>query len=228
MDIQMPVMDGLTATRTIRGQARYAELPIIAMTAHTMTHEKVKAIDAGMNDHIGKPFDEAGFYRVLRRWIPRSKQRLQHVAMVSPTPESVDGIPPLSGVDTQAGLSLLQNDAMRYRHWLGDFVAQAPAALTQIRAALAAGESEPASMATHTLKGRMGLLGMKELYATAAALETAIDGAESTAAESIALLLPGLEQGVSAMCGEIGSRLGPQLSAVPAAVSESDKLQPEK
>jgi HPt (histidine-containing phosphotransfer) domain-containing protein len=193
------------------------------MTAHTMTHEKVKAVDAGMNDHIGKPFDEAGFYRVLAKWIPRSKQHLQGVAMVSPTPESSGGIPALAGVDTQAGLSLLQGDKTRYRHWLNDFVLQAPAAIAEIRRALAAGESEPASMTAHTLKGRMGLLGMKELHGIAAALETAIDGAAPTTQ-----LLLDLERGISAMCAEIESGLGSQPSATTTASPVSDMFQPGK
>jgi two-component system sensor histidine kinase/response regulator len=57
MDIQMPRMDGLTATRAIRADDRYKDLPIIAMTAHAMKGEYEKSILAGMNDHINKPID---------------------------------------------------------------------------------------------------------------------------------------------------------------------------
>ena len=74
MDIQMPVMDGLVATRAIRQTAGFAELPVVAMTAHTMEHEKKISAAAGVNDHIGKPFDTADFFRILARWIPRIKQ----------------------------------------------------------------------------------------------------------------------------------------------------------
>ncbi|MFZ4537448.1 PAS domain S-box protein [Propionivibrio sp.] len=224
MDIQMPVMDGLTATRLIRSRDGCALLPVIAMTAHTMTHERAKCIAAGMNGHIGKPFDEAGFYRVLRRWIPRSKQHLQLAAASSPASvKAVSGLPPLRGIDTRAGLALLQGDEERYRHWLGEFMVQAPIAMTQIRLALAAGEFEPASMVAHTLKGRMGLLGMNALHASVAELETAIDSRTPT--EECRL---DLERGVAAMCAEIQNGLGltdstaalaePLLEAAPAGV----------
>ena|GEM_PF-1737165 len=75
MDVQMPIMDGLTATREIRSWSGFKRVKIIAMTAHTMEHEKQGSIEAGMNDHIGKPFEGKVFYRMLAKWIPRSKQQ---------------------------------------------------------------------------------------------------------------------------------------------------------
>lgn len=209
MDIQMPIMDGLTATRVIRKLDGFEALPIIAMTAHTMTREREQALAAGMSDHIGKPFDEAGFYHVLAKWIPRHKQRARTSAPSVPTP--ANALPPLRGVDTRAGLSLLLGDEARYRHWLRDFVKEAPTAMSQLRQALSTGATEAASMAAHALKGRMGLLGMKELAAIAAALETAIDQAAPTRD-----LLPRLERGVAAMCAEIQGALGaPEGPAAP-------------
>ena len=201
MDVQMPVMDGLTATRAIRKLNGFATLPVIAMTAHTMAHEKEQGAAAGMTDHIGKPFDEAGFYRVLAKWIPAHKQWLSAVA--APRRVVAHGLPPMCGIDIDAGLSLLLGDEARYRHWLGAFVADAPATVQQIRTALSAGQPQPASMAAHAMKGRMGLLGMSALQGLAAALETAIDHAQPADQ-----LLLELERGVIAMCAEIRSALG--------------------
>ena len=204
MDIQMPLMDGLTATRAIRRMDGFASLPIVAMTAHTMTHERGKASDAGMNDHIGKPFDEAGFYRVLAKWISPDKQRRQ--ACVAASPGVGDGscsLPSLRGVDMRAGLALMIGDEVRYRHWLGDFVSEAPVAIDQIRRALAAATPREASLAAHVLKGRSGMLGMNELHARAAALESAID-----CAQQVEALLCALEQDVTLMCAEIRGKLG--------------------
>jgi CheY-like chemotaxis protein len=82
MDIQMPVMDGLTATRELRTHGEFRDLPIIAMTAHTMEHEKEVSRLAGMNDHIGKPFETRAFYQLLARWLPAAKQ--QFVATLTP------------------------------------------------------------------------------------------------------------------------------------------------
>ena len=69
MDCQMPVMDGFEATRRIRGQDRLRQLPIIAMTANVMAGDREKCIEAGMNDHIGKPVVETELRKILSRWL---------------------------------------------------------------------------------------------------------------------------------------------------------------
>jgi|GEM_PF-3425786 len=74
MDIQMPVMDGLDATRAIRSQARFADLPIVAMTAHAMAQDRDKSLAAGMNDHIVKPLDLNELFRCLAKWIKRPQK----------------------------------------------------------------------------------------------------------------------------------------------------------
>jgi signal transduction histidine kinase/ActR/RegA family two-component response regulator len=69
MDVQMPVMDGLEATRLIRGQVSAAQLPIIAMTAHAMEEERLSCLAAGMNDHLTKPVDPRALARTLEHWV---------------------------------------------------------------------------------------------------------------------------------------------------------------
>ncbi|WP_169726970.1 ATP-binding protein [Desulfovibrio cuneatus] len=69
MDIQMPEMDGLTATKKIREQIRFASLPIVAMTAHAMQEDKQKSLHAGMNDHITKPINALELFTCLARWL---------------------------------------------------------------------------------------------------------------------------------------------------------------
>ncbi len=71
MDMQMPVMDGIEATRVIRSDARFQNLPIIAMTANAMAADREKCMKAGMNDHIGKPIDPDQLFSVLLRWTGR-------------------------------------------------------------------------------------------------------------------------------------------------------------
>ncbi len=70
MDIQMPVLDGLAATRLIRSDARFHDLPIIAMTAHAMRGDRERSLDAGMNDHLTKPINPVTLSAMLSRWIP--------------------------------------------------------------------------------------------------------------------------------------------------------------
>ncbi len=69
MDMQMPVMDGIAATQAIRGDPRFAALPIVAMTANAMDSDRERCFEAGMNDHVSKPIDPDELFRALRRWI---------------------------------------------------------------------------------------------------------------------------------------------------------------
>ena len=70
MDIQMPEMDGLTATELLRADPRFSGLPIIAMTAHAMDRDAQKSLDAGMNAHLTKPIDSLELLQTLAQWLP--------------------------------------------------------------------------------------------------------------------------------------------------------------
>ncbi len=178
MDIQMPVMDGLTATREIRADSRFDALPIIAMTAHAMTHEKAKYMASGMSGHISKPFDTENLYAVLAHWISEEKQQGVSTPPLADTELTTRDFPALRGIDTQDGLSMLSNDAARYRFWLADFAREAPGHAERVRRAIAAGQPELASQSTHTLKGRVGMLGMKGLHPLITALDAALQRSE--------------------------------------------------
>jgi two-component system sensor histidine kinase/response regulator len=176
MDIQMPVMDGLTATRELRSRKGFEALPVIAMTAHTMEHEKEISAQAGMNDHIGKPFDNESFYRTLARWIPEAKH-LADSSLFDPVeqrPPTQEGFPALNGIDSAGGIARLAGNEERYRHWLADFVEEGPATARQIRQTLAAGSGEAARQVAHALKGRVGMLGMTEVHRVTTELEAAL------------------------------------------------------
>ncbi len=181
MDIQMPIMDGLTATRALRSRNEFAALPIIGMTAHTMEHEQQIGLDAGMSDHIGKPFDNQTFYRTLAKWIPRAKQQEHLEPVAAAAAPSVAGLAALVGVDTQRGLARFAGNEQRYRHWLSKFTDDADATLNRLRQGLARGELEQGRRLAHGFKGQAGMLGLSELQALAAALEERLSRGEVAA-----------------------------------------------
>jgi PAS domain S-box-containing protein len=213
MDIQMPIMDGLTATREIRSWSGFAQLPIIAMTAHTMKHEKELSSAAGMNDHIGKPFETAHFFQLLARWIPAVKHQMSADA---PAPvATAAGLAALPSIDTQAGLARFMGNEKRYRHWLLEFVTEAPGYAAQIRQNLAAGNTDAARKSAHAIKGRVGMLGMTGLLPIAAALEAAL--AHSAPTDG---LIDQLHSTIGPLCAEIQTGLGvaePAQAVRPAA-----------
>ncbi len=174
MDVQMPVMDGLTATRALRSRPEFAALPVIGMTAHTMEHERKIGAEAGMNDHIGKPFDNASFYRTLARWLPKEKMDASAARAEQAASEPVGEQHSLHGVDVAAAVARFSGKEERYRHWLADFINTAYASCEAIRSEAEVGRLEAAAKLAHALKGRVGMLGMSELHQRVLELEQAL------------------------------------------------------
>ena len=179
MDIQMPKMDGHSAAMAIRQTLGMRELPIVAMTAHAMQHEKLANVAAGMNDHLSKPFDTDVFYALLARWIPKERQ---YIATDSTkklrNPASESPIPNIPNVDTDAGLKRFAGNTQAYLNWLGKFSNEGDTLFAEALAALDAGHQSKAQSAIHSLKGRVGMLGMTSLWQATADLETVVRASE--------------------------------------------------
>ncbi len=171
MDVQMPVLDGHAATRLIRSWSGFAALPIVAMTAHALEHERRNSLAAGMNDHIGKPFDHASFYAMLDKWLPWGATA---TAPDTSSPVAAKALPELRCLDVAAGLQRFSGNEQRYRHWLARFVEESPEVAPELRRLLASGATEKALAATHSFKGSAGTLGLEVLATRAAELEQAI------------------------------------------------------
>jgi two-component system, sensor histidine kinase and response regulator len=169
MDIQMPVMDGYSATRAIRKQTRFQSRPVIAMTANAMAGDREKALAAGMNDHIAKPIDVNELLATLSRWIkPRRAETIE--ATPSNAADS-GGLPAIEAIDTAAGLATVRGDRARYRQLLNSFVQRQRDFVAQFNEALNTDRTYTAARKVQTLKGMAAAIGAKDLRARAMELE---------------------------------------------------------
>ena len=122
MDLQMPEMDGLTATKLIRLQPQLQELPIIAMTAHALVEERQRCLEAGMNDHVSKPIDPDALFATLMRWTkPRQSQTTVGVEDKSAEAPNAVILPEIEGVDMAGGLNRVSGNKPLYRDLLVQF-----------------------------------------------------------------------------------------------------------
>jgi two-component system, sensor histidine kinase and response regulator len=174
MDLQMPEMDGFTATRLIRAQAHLQNLPIIAMTAHALVEERRRCLEAGMNDHVSKPIDPDALFATLMRW---TKPVREHTAQteagsVKAIEEMI--LPELDGVDVAGGLRRVAGNRRLYRDLLAQFASTQCDAGSQISAAIESGTRELAERIAHTVKGVAGNIGVGEVFKAAEKLERAI------------------------------------------------------
>ena len=227
MDMQMPVMDGIEATRVIRSNPRFQSLPIIAMTANAMASDRILCLDAGMNDHIAKPIDPDQLFGVLLRWIRRpdgdGRAARRGGAAHSPDGRANDFELVIPGIDVPAGLRRTGGNRKRYEALLRKFAEQQDGVAAAIEAALSRGDPGTAERAAHSLKGAAATLGAVALSEAAARTEAAIkskgDVAETVRALSLALdkLMADLR---AALPEETGGNGAGRATADPATVQQ--------
>ncbi|MEJ2487238.1 MAG: transporter substrate-binding domain-containing protein [Anaerolineales bacterium] len=193
MDVQMPVMDGYTATKAIRkwefgmGNEGNDPIPIIAMTAHAMAGDEDKSLQAGMNGHVAKPIDPDQLFSTLQKWIKPSEKRVQVQQPEIPAkgPEAVQTIPEEEGLpeslpefDLADGLKRLQGNKKLYRRLLLSFATDYSGAANDIRIALEAKDFERTHSLVHNIKGLAGNLSATDLQASAVNLEKLVKGVQ--------------------------------------------------
>jgi CheY-like chemotaxis protein len=193
MDCQMPVMDGYSATRAIRQNPAFKDLPIIAMTANAMAGDREKVLEAGMNDHIAKPLDVGAMFATLAKWIKpryshpeepggatqviaahaistRSTGQIDHAALAQTAPFAA-----LQGIDVAAGLATTLSNTALYTRLLHKFLSSQGDFGAIFARARADTDPTAAARAAHNLKATAGNIGAKGLQQAAAALELACE-----------------------------------------------------
>ena len=200
MDCQMPVLDGYAATRALRLQPRWRDLPVIAMTANAMVGDRDRALAAGMNDHIAKPLKVEEMFATLARWI-------RPLAAVDCAPPGADGqvradpLASLAGVDSRAGVAAMMGDSTLYVHLLRMFRDRESNFAERFRTASSRGASEAALRMAHDLKSVTGSLAVLGVQQAAGELERAC--IEGEGAARIETLLQDVDRRLAPVIAEL-------------------------
>jgi CheY-like chemotaxis protein/HPt (histidine-containing phosphotransfer) domain-containing protein len=217
MDLQMPGMDGYTATSRIRQGLGLHALPIVAMTANAMVSDRAACLAAGMNEHVGKPFDLDHLVEVLQRLTGR-----QGAAAAPMPPEPL--VDDAGGVELEAALRRLGGRGDVYHRLLADLVADLGRWPAVWQALADDGRVDELRRATHTLRGLAATLGARDLAAQAATAERALAGVPGPSAvaatlqrlfAAMAQSLPTLRALASRMAGEAAAAVAPPGGAAP-------------
>ncbi len=236
MDMQMPVMDGITATRLIRESRAADALPIVAMTANAMLADKERCLAAGMNGFVSKPILPDELWQALLRWIT-PRPGLGQEATPDPSQEAAPALQQLDsllqvqvlealrrvpGLDVNQGLSLSNQNAALYLAMLSRFVKSQEHAVELIQQALAQADGSTAERLAHTLKGLAASLGAEPLRQLAGQLEQALH--EAADASVLERLIPAAQLQLDGLVAALQGT--PGLLATPLR-SDGDPPQPE-
>ena len=187
MDIQMPIMDGLSATRMIRANERFSKLPILAMTAHAMSGDRDRSLNAGMNDHITKPVDPNRLLEALIRWMPEKVGKAPELQVAPVKPATAEESMPqqLAPFDIQAALVRTNSKPALLRKLMLGFRDQYASAISDLKEHVAAGRNADAERLVHSLRSLAAMLEARDLTKAAFAIEHAFRSGEIANLDSL-------------------------------------------
>ncbi|QEP44059.1 PAS domain S-box protein [Ectothiorhodospiraceae bacterium BW-2] len=216
MDIQMPVMDGLTATTEILKLPQGKQTPIIAMTANALAEDRQRCLQAGMSGYLAKPIVPAELWQQLLQLAKRPTSQAPAPPPAPPSPESAPSLDwrQLPGIDASIALSHTMGKEALLLKLIHKFARNHRSFMTELTQTLQKGDRESARRIAHTLKGSAAQIGLRELSQMAATIETAItSGKELPLLEQpLADLTPVLDQLIHAILRHLPP---PQGSATP-------------
>lgn len=174
MDMQMPVMDGIAATVQIRGDARWMDLPIVAMTANALPADRQRCADAGMNDFLAKPIEPNDLWKTLLKWIPPRHAQRAVLPEVEQSPAESELELAINGIDVAPALRRMLGNINLYVATLRKFCKLQEQIPQMTRSAIDAGDLVSAQRHIHSLKGVSASIGATELSKLAESVEHAI------------------------------------------------------
>jgi PAS domain S-box-containing protein len=230
MDLQMPVMDGYEATQAIRATWDQQQLPIIAMTANAMACDREACLAAGMNDHVGKPFDLNHLVAVLHSHTRRNRSGqaahtppavVDPVAAVAP-PAALPSDAFEAALDVAGALQRLGGNSALYADILGSYQKEIASLPDQLEALRAGGDTQATVSRLHTIKGLSGTVGALAMADISRSMEAAVK------ADAAALQDPQLANamrqavaGTLAALSRMALPIAPPESSLPDATAQS-------
>ncbi|UAB71991.1 response regulator [Vibrio sp. SCSIO 43132] len=228
MDLQMPVMDGYEASKRIRSNCRYEDIPLIAMTAHAMVEERERCLNLGMNDHISKPIDPETLYQLIRKWVgnkikelpspppeavtePKEEQEVQTVEpapIVNEVKRENRTLYDMDAIDYKNALLRVGSNEALFKKLLGQLINKEFDFRKRVEIMIEKGDSASASMAAHTLKGSGSNMGLMRLSDMASRLEVLI---ESEKPDEMSVLLNDIDIYIQDLFPELSSVIGHEL-----------------
>jgi len=202
MDLQMPGLDGHETTLAIRADARFQQLPIIAMTAHALQDERERCLAEGMNDHIAKPIDPQLFYKLLSHYLAHKLSGSRQSASSNSHPQLQ-----LDGLDSQTALQRVNGNQTLYLQLLQQFCREQGGIPARIRDLLAQQQPTIAKPLAHGLKGVAANIGAMAVSELAAQLEKALSHSADIA--GLLVMTNQLDSALQQLCRQINTQIIP-------------------
>lgn len=200
MDMHMPIMDGLEATREIRKLPELADLPIVALTANAMAKDRERCAEVGMNDYVTKPINPNELWRVMEQWVTPREPEVEAAddPVELPPPEDTAILPTIDGIDRVKALQNTNGNEKLALSILTKFADRSTRFSADFEAARVSETPKDMERIAHSLKGTAGSVGAEQIAAMAGQLESLIHQGSNSAM---------IEDQYVTLCSALGSLL---------------------